>query len=207
MEEYARNFKSLWDTVKAFRGLPGMQKGLVNGLLASPGKVVDVNNIARAEQAVAEEEIVEVVKAAMLISGVNKAQYGKLKEQLANNYLLGTDQYPNMPEKASRILGNYQGPKPSSGGYQRNEGAGLAFIQQGAQGGRGLGGGRSGEAIQGHGTAMGQGVMAGDTRRGGCETSGATPAGPSTNSLGESHCYHREGEGHWARECPLLSEE
>ncbi len=30
VEEYSRNFKSLWDTVEAFGGLPGMQKGLIN---------------------------------------------------------------------------------------------------------------------------------------------------------------------------------
>jgi hypothetical protein len=34
----------------------------------------------------------EAVKVALLISGANKARYGQLKEQLANNYLLCTDQ-------------------------------------------------------------------------------------------------------------------
>jgi hypothetical protein len=33
MEEYSRNFKSLWDTVEAFGGSLGMQKGLISGLL------------------------------------------------------------------------------------------------------------------------------------------------------------------------------
>ena len=33
VEEYTRNFKSLWDTVEAFGGSPGLQKGLVKGLL------------------------------------------------------------------------------------------------------------------------------------------------------------------------------
>ncbi len=50
----------------------------------------------------------EAVKAALLISGADKRRYGRLKEQLANDYLLGTDQYLNTLEKASRILGNYQ---------------------------------------------------------------------------------------------------
>ncbi len=50
----------------------------------------------------------DAVKAALLISGADKQRYGRLKEQLANNYLLGTDQYTNTLEKASRILGNYQ---------------------------------------------------------------------------------------------------
>jgi hypothetical protein len=35
------------------------------------------------------------VKTALLISGANKRQYGRLKDKLANSYLLGTDQYRN----------------------------------------------------------------------------------------------------------------
>ncbi len=57
-----------------------------------------------------------------------------MKEQLANNYLLGTDQYPDTLEKASRILGNYQVAKTSPFGDWRsaNEGGRLAVIQIGA---------------------------------------------------------------------------
>ncbi len=37
IDKYARNFKSLWDTVEAFRGSPGIHQGLIKGLLPSPG--------------------------------------------------------------------------------------------------------------------------------------------------------------------------
>ena len=37
VDEYAHNFKSLWDTVEAFGGSPGIHQGLVNGLLATLG--------------------------------------------------------------------------------------------------------------------------------------------------------------------------
>ena len=57
------------------------------------------------------DEAAEAVKAVLLISGADKRRYGKLKEQLANNYLLGANQYPNTLEKATRVLGNYQVPK------------------------------------------------------------------------------------------------
>jgi hypothetical protein len=76
----------------------------MKGLLASPGQVRNPNNITDAEQATAEEEVADAVKAALLISGADKRRCGRLKEQLANNYLLGTDQYPDTLEKASRIL-------------------------------------------------------------------------------------------------------
>ena len=108
VEEYTQNFKSLWDTVEAFGGLPGLQKALVKGLLRASGRVRDPNNISDDERHEAEEEVTEAVKAALLISGADKRRYGRLKEQLANDYLLGTDQYLNTLEKASRILGNYQ---------------------------------------------------------------------------------------------------
>ena len=130
VEEYTRNFKSLWDTVEAFGGSPGLQKGLVEGLLRVPGRVRDPNNILDDERHEAEEEVTEAVKAALLISGADKRRYGRLKEQLANNYLLGTDQYPNTLEKASRILGNYQVPKTTPFQDRRNKGGGLAFLQR-----------------------------------------------------------------------------
>ncbi len=59
-----------------------------------------------------EEEVTAAVKEVLLISGADKKRYSRLKEQLANNYLLGTNQHPNMLEKASRILWNYQVAKP-----------------------------------------------------------------------------------------------
>ena len=92
------------------------------------------SNITNAEQTAAEEEVADAVKAALLISGADKQRYGRLKEKHANNYLLGTDQYPDMLEKASRILGNYQVAKGPPFGDQRNtnEGGGHAFLQQGA---------------------------------------------------------------------------
>jgi hypothetical protein len=34
VEEFGRNFRSLWETVEAFGGSPGVRKGLVDGLLS-----------------------------------------------------------------------------------------------------------------------------------------------------------------------------
>ncbi len=113
MEEYSRNFKSPWDTVEAFGGLLGMQKGLINGLLKLSGRVQGPDNMTDKEFESVENEVAMAVKSALLISGANKVRYWWLKEQLANNYLLGTGQYPNIFKKATIILGNYQRAKPS----------------------------------------------------------------------------------------------
>ncbi len=74
------------------------------------------------------------MKAVLLISGADGKRYGRLEDQLANNYLLGMDQYPNIYDKAMGILGNYQVMRPS-GGTGRPSGtdaSGVPFIQQGS---------------------------------------------------------------------------
>ena len=100
-------------------------------------------NATAAEKRDAKEDATEAVKAALLISGANKTKSGRLKVKLANNYLLGTDQYPDTYENAMCILGNYQtGSRPNMPYQGDGTESGLAFIQQG---GRGLGRGGRGE--------------------------------------------------------------
>ncbi len=138
VEEYGRNFKSFWDMVEAFGGSPGVHKGLVAGILKELG-CMSGTSATPTETKYAEAEACKSVKAALLISGADRKRYGRLKDQLANNYLLGMDQYPDTYDKAMRILGNYQVTRPS-GGTGRPSGtdaSGIAFIQQGGQGGRG----------------------------------------------------------------------
>jgi hypothetical protein len=106
VEEYGRNFCSLWDSVEAFRGLPGTHKGITDGMLKDPNHVVDVNRPSDEEKRKAEDNGSEAVKAALLISGADKQWYGWLKNELANNYLLGPDQYLSNFDKALCILGN-----------------------------------------------------------------------------------------------------
>jgi hypothetical protein len=133
VEEYGRNFKSFWDTVEAFGGSPGVLKGLVAGILKEPGRVSGTSTTPT-EIKNAEAEACESVKAALFISGADRKRYGRLKNELANNYLLGTGQYPNTYDKAMHILGNYQVTRPS-GGTGRPGGmdaSGIAFIQQGS---------------------------------------------------------------------------
>ncbi len=106
VEEYGRNLKSLWDTIKAFGGSPGVHKGLTNTILKG---AVPAGEVATAAQVMAaEEESSEKVKAALLISGANRRCYGALKDLLN---LFGSDHYPDTFGKAMRILGNYQTTK------------------------------------------------------------------------------------------------
>jgi hypothetical protein len=73
VEDYTRNFHSLWDTVEAFGGSPGIQDGLVEAELARR----NITTPTPTQLSEAEDVSIEQVKAAMLISGVNRQQYGK----------------------------------------------------------------------------------------------------------------------------------
>jgi hypothetical protein len=121
--------------VEAFGRFPGVHKGLVACILKEPGRVSG-SSATPTKIKNAEEEASESKKAALLISGADKRRYGWLKDELANNYLLGTDQYSNTFDKAVCILGNYQVTKPSrSTGRPGADASGVAFIQQGGRGG------------------------------------------------------------------------
>jgi hypothetical protein len=134
VKEYGCNFSSLWDTMEAFRGLSGTHMGITDGMFKDPNCVVDVNRPTDEERRKAEEDGSKAVKAALLISGANKQRYRQLKNELANNCLLGTDQYSTNFDKALCILGNYQ-VSMSNRPFQmpRNESR-LAFVQRGGQG-------------------------------------------------------------------------
>jgi hypothetical protein len=98
------------------------------------------------------------VKAALVISGADKRRYGKLKDELANNYLLGTDQYPDTFDKAVRILGNYQMSRVNMPYRKNPNDTGVAFLQRGGRGsaGQGRGGrGRGGSSGSDGGNASG----------------------------------------------------
>ena len=154
--DYSRNLISLWDTAEAFGASLGIHRGLVKvWLLAKSGCIVNINNITDAERAEAETETSDAIKAALLISGADKRRYGGLKNDLGNNYLLGTDQYPDTTEKARLLLGNYKHPRQQQRNQPREDG-GVAFIQRGRGDSGGLGcnnrGGRSGGTGRGNAT-------------------------------------------------------
>jgi hypothetical protein len=163
--------------------------------------VAVTNHPTKAEIRKARDNASEAVTAALLISGAEKQRYGCLKNKLANNYLLKTNQYPNTFEKALQILENYQVPK-SNLPVRASPSKGVAFIQQG----------QGGERTVGQGRGAGRGLGSGTSEESGggsnsASTSGSTTGvGVKTNSQGEAHCYNYGETGHWAHECPHLSD-
>ena len=170
-------------------------------MLQDPKKVANITKPTANEIKKIPVEASEAVKAALLISGADKQQFGKLKDDLANNYLLGSDQYPNTFDKALRVLGNYQAPKNVLP-YRGSPSTGVAFIQRGRRTGWRAGQGKGGA---GHGESVSDGNVAGAKT----SSSSRSSAGErvKTNSKGESHCYNCCKGDHWAQECTHLSNE
>ena len=192
VEDNSHNLTSLWDAAEAFGSSTRIHMGLVEGwLLAEPGRVADIHDITDAERAEAETETSDAFKAALLISGADKRRYGGLNNDLGNNYLLGTDQYPDTTKKAKVLLGNYKPPRQQQCQHPRYDG-GVAFIQRGRgdPGGRGRcdRGGRSGVAGIGNATTVSSIREEGSNAR--------------SNRNEDTHCFHCGEEGHWANMCP-----
>jgi hypothetical protein len=169
--------------------------------------VANLANITANERKATEEEANESVKATLLISRAKKRRYDKHKDKLANNYLLGTDQYPDTFDKALHILGNYLTTRPNMPFRGNGPKAGLSFIQRGGQRGQGRGG-RGGTSGQGK-TLMSGGANAGEGGRDVSTTtrgSGGERA-KKMNNRRDSHCYNYGSADHWAYECPQLTNE
>ncbi len=76
VEEYGRNLKSLWDTVEAFGGSPGLHKGMMEVLAKDAMRFAKVAAPTEDEIAKMENEANMAVKAALLISRADKRRYG-----------------------------------------------------------------------------------------------------------------------------------
>jgi hypothetical protein len=204
VEEYTRNFRSLWDTVEAFGVLPGIQDGLVEAELRRR----NITNPSPMQLSEAEDMSIKQVKAAMLISGASRQKYGRLKDELADDYLLGSDHYPDTLEKAGRILANYQNTRASKPYRVNANETGVAFLQHGGRGGQGAGrGGQEDRRVKTEGKS-GSGESSGEGDDDVSTIIGRTSGDAAkTNSKGGSHCFNCGSPSHWAYECPQLSRE
>ncbi len=104
-------------------------------LVKNDKKFANPMALTKEEMLKVENEESEVVEAALLISVADRHRFGRLKDNLANNYLLGTDQYPDTYKKTLQILGNYQTTRSSLPYRASPNNTGVAFLQQGCRGG------------------------------------------------------------------------
>ena len=184
--------------------MPGIQDGLV----AAELRRRNIANLTSTELSKVEDVFIEQVKAAMLISGASHQQYGRLKDELVNDYLLGSDHYPDTLEKAEMILVNYQNTRASVPYRANGNKTGVAFLQHGGRAGWGAGrGGQEGREVKTKGKSnSGKSLGSGgnDVSK---ITGRASREAMRTNSKGELHCFNCGSPSHWAYECPQLSRE
>jgi hypothetical protein len=74
-----------------------------------PMKLVD--GTTAADKKVAQDKMMSM----MMLSGVGKKQYGKLLEDLNNNYLAGMDNYPSDVDSTVTLLSHYQDYQSNGG--------------------------------------------------------------------------------------------
>ena len=68
VEQYGQNFRALWEMVEAFGGPPGIHEGMINALLKDNTQVAKVGSPTTCEKKKAQEDTMESVKAALLIT-------------------------------------------------------------------------------------------------------------------------------------------
>jgi hypothetical protein len=86
VEEYGKNLKSLWDTVEAFGGSPGLHKGMMEALAKDSMRFANAGASMEDEITKMENEANKAMKTALLIGGANKQPYEWLKDKLAVRY-------------------------------------------------------------------------------------------------------------------------
>jgi hypothetical protein len=108
---------------------------MMEALVKDRTRFVDLAAPTKEEMAKVENEANKAIKTALLISGADKQRYRKLRDGLTNNYLFGTDQYPNTYKKTMRILGNYRTPRNMMPYRASPNNTGVTFFQRGGRGG------------------------------------------------------------------------
>ncbi len=95
--EYIQFFTALVGVVETYGGAYGREPGLVRACLAEMKRSdasVDVDDPDKAQLKAAYDICREEYLACMLLRGACRARYGQLKNDLANDMMKGTDNYP-----------------------------------------------------------------------------------------------------------------
>jgi hypothetical protein len=73
-------------------------------------KSIDMEKATGDEMKEAKKTVHEKFLAALLLNGANHDKYGELKRSMAENYVMGTSEYPESPKVVLRILNAYVPP-------------------------------------------------------------------------------------------------
>jgi hypothetical protein len=131
--DYYDEFMAIVKGVESYGGEWGQEPGLIRAKLEAAG-AADPDNLTDDELEAAKLAARDDFLAMMLLSGANNNRYWKLREDLANDYTKGRDNYLSTVDDMLRLLNNYKLPnqrmQPAGTSIGDNEDR-LAFVQQG----------------------------------------------------------------------------
>ena len=101
-QQYYESFKNNADVLEYARGTLGKEPGLVNVMLEAAG--VKWDEVTGMQLATAKAATKKHVCAIRLLTGNDCTHYGKLLEDLENDFTQGQDNYPAMIQQAYSLL-------------------------------------------------------------------------------------------------------
>ncbi|KAL7470808.1 hypothetical protein ACHAXS_011072 [Conticribra weissflogii] len=135
-DQYLKEFEALSNAVITFGGSFGTKPMMLKAILKEQGieESEDEGTKATSEQ---RDKALEISKnrylALLFLSNADGNRYKKLRDDLANQYLMGADNYPKTLEQAVKLLNNYRSGvprfKPRAGRNDEN----VAFVQEGGE--------------------------------------------------------------------------
>ncbi len=134
-DQYLKEFKALANVVITFRGSFGMELMMLKAIM----KEQDIKEGEGEDGPTTEQRDkgLEILKnqylTLLFISNADRNRYKKLRDDLANQYLMGADNYPKTLEQAVKLLNNYQSGVPQFKPRNRRNDKNIAFVQEGGE--------------------------------------------------------------------------
>ncbi len=121
--DYHKDFMVMVEVIEEYGGAGSLTyfPNMIKKELKS--KKIDMDKASTSEMRDAKMIVRDKFLAALMLSGVNKSKYGKLKRSMAENYVTGTSKYPESPEVVLCILSAYT-PSPGWNRRLKQEGGG-----------------------------------------------------------------------------------
>jgi hypothetical protein len=111
--DYYQDFMAMVKTIEDYGGagsLTYFSNMIKKELIAVKAANNNTGTATQEEQKEARKVVHDKFLAALMLNGSNQAKYGKLKRNMAENYVTGTSKYPTSPEMVLHILNAYTPP-------------------------------------------------------------------------------------------------
>jgi hypothetical protein len=127
---FLEKFNTNVSIVEKYGGDVGIDAAAINAELVEVG-VVDVGLATEVERLAAQAQAKEKYLAVAFLNASDNSRYGKLLEDLENDFTKGTNNYPKTLTSAYNLMVNYKNyHKPASRIYNDSDGVAFANVQK-----------------------------------------------------------------------------